>query len=69
MEYVETSIELNGLNNVNGEFYSFLSDDSDQDAATTAAHTENFISLPLESNRVVSNKSTITEDTDGCAKQ
>ena len=69
MEYVETSTELNGLNNVKGEFHSFLSDDSDQDAATTAAHTEKFISLLLESNRVMSNKSTIMEDTDGCAKQ
>ena len=69
MEYVDTSTELNGLNNVRGEFHSFLSDDSDQDAATTAAHTEKFISLLLECNRVESNKSTIMEDTDGCAKQ
>ncbi len=43
MEYVETSNDLIEEKAVKGEFHSFLSDESDQGAATTAAHTERFI--------------------------
>ena len=52
-----------------GGLHSFLSDDSDQGAATTAAHTETFLKLLLDSNRIERKESTIMEDTDGCSKQ
>ena len=52
-----------------GEFFSYLSDDSYQDAATTTAHMSHLIQQLLMSKRIEGGKSTIMEDTDGCAKQ
>eukprot|EP00957_Ditylum_brightwellii_P035089 2660321-Ditylum_brightwellii.AAC.1 len=69
MKYTEASDVLDEQTIVKGEFHSFLFYDSDQGAATTAAHTENFINLLLESKRIKRNKSTVMKDTDGCSKQ
>eukprot|EP00957_Ditylum_brightwellii_P128538 9804195-Ditylum_brightwellii.AAC.1 len=43
MEYIDARSILNEQKSVKGKFHSFLSDDSDQGVATTAAHTENTI--------------------------
>jgi hypothetical protein len=59
----------NGDDEVIGEFYSYLSDDSNQDAATTTAHMSHLIQKLMASQRIITGKSTIMEDTDGCAKQ
>jgi hypothetical protein len=69
MEYIDASSILNEQKSLKGQFHSFLSDDSDQGAATTAAHTEKFLKLLLDSNRIEREQSTIMEDTDGCSKQ
>eukprot|EP00957_Ditylum_brightwellii_P169243 12881405-Ditylum_brightwellii.AAC.1 len=61
-EYIE------GSNNLN-EQKALLSDDSDQGAATTAAHTEKIPKLLLASNRIKREQSTIMENTDVCSKQ
>eukprot|EP00957_Ditylum_brightwellii_P044360 3366162-Ditylum_brightwellii.AAC.1 len=45
MEYIDGSNILNEQKSLKGKFHSFLSDDSDQDAATTAADTENTIGM------------------------
>eukprot|EP00957_Ditylum_brightwellii_P159306 12126360-Ditylum_brightwellii.AAC.1 len=69
MEYIDASNILNKQISVKGKFYSFLSDDSDQVAATTAAHTELFLNVLLDPNRIEREQSTIMEDTDGYSKQ
>ena len=48
--------------------YSFLSDDSKQDAATTPAHSNRLILKKLEKT-IMSSLSTMRENTDGCAEQ
>eukprot|EP00957_Ditylum_brightwellii_P046194 3504984-Ditylum_brightwellii.AAC.1 len=40
MEYIDASNNLNEQKSLKGHFHSFLPDDSDQGAATTAAHIE-----------------------------
>eukprot|EP00957_Ditylum_brightwellii_P098626 7512973-Ditylum_brightwellii.AAC.1 len=69
IEYIEASNILDEQKIVKGEFHSFLSDDSDQGAATTAAHTEIFMILLLESNRIDRSTSTVAEITNDCSKQ
>ena len=50
-------------------FYSFLSDDSKQDAATTTAHRKRLISLLKNKQVLITSLSKIWENTDGCAEQ
>ena len=50
-------------------FHSFLSDDSKQDAATTAAHSKRLISLLKNKQVLTISLSTIWENTDGCSEQ
>eukprot|EP00957_Ditylum_brightwellii_P160531 12220667-Ditylum_brightwellii.AAC.1 len=69
MEYINASSILNEQKSLKGQFCSFLVDDSDQGAATTAAHIEKHLKLLLDSNRIEREQSTIMEDTDGCSKQ
>ena len=59
IEYTDASDILDEQKIVKGGFHSFLSDDSDQGAATTAAHTEHFLNLLLESNMIERNTSTL----------
>ena len=47
-------------------FYSFLSDDSKQDAATTTAHSNSLIELLKNKNKLMSAFITIWENTYGC---
>eukprot|EP00957_Ditylum_brightwellii_P115710 8826123-Ditylum_brightwellii.AAC.1 len=54
---------------IKGEFNSFLFDDSDQNAATTAAHMSKLIKYLIEKKLIQQSQSTIMEETDGCAKQ
>eukprot|EP00957_Ditylum_brightwellii_P134051 10220134-Ditylum_brightwellii.AAC.1 len=69
MEYIDASNVLTEQKSLKGKFHACLSDDSDQGATTTAAHTEKFLKVLLDSNRIERGKSTILEDTDGCLKQ
>eukprot|EP00957_Ditylum_brightwellii_P108713 8292428-Ditylum_brightwellii.AAC.1 len=69
MEYIDGSNNLNEQKSFKGQFHSFLSDDSDQGAATTAAHKEKFLKPLLDSNRIEREQSTVMEDTDCCSKQ
>ena len=50
-------------------FHSFLSDNNNQDAATTACHTDRMIKMNIDANIIKPGKSTIWEQTDGCAEQ
>ena len=50
-------------------FYSFLSDDIKQDAATTTAHSKRLISLLKNEKVLTTSLGTIWENTDGCAEQ
>ena len=50
-------------------FYSFLSDDSKQDAATNTAHSKRLISFLKEKTLLRALLITIQENTDVCAKQ
>eukprot|EP00957_Ditylum_brightwellii_P135828 10360457-Ditylum_brightwellii.AAC.1 len=51
------------------EFYSYLSDDSDQNAAKTTSHLDNML-VELVRRKIFSQKvSTIWEEMDGCTKQ
>ena len=47
----------------------FLSDDSEQDAATTAAHSKQIMGLLHNIKFLMTNKSTIWYNIDGCADQ
>ena len=50
-------------------FHSFLSDDTNQDSATTTAHSKRLISLLKNKQVLTTSLSTIWEITDGCAEQ
>ena len=50
-------------------FYSFLSENSKQDAATTTAHSKRLISLFKKKQVLTTSLSTIWENTDGCDEQ
>eukprot|EP00957_Ditylum_brightwellii_P183480 13976227-Ditylum_brightwellii.AAC.1 len=52
MEYVDASNVLTAQRSVKGEWHSFLSANSDKGAATTATHTENFLKVLFDSNRI-----------------
>eukprot|EP00957_Ditylum_brightwellii_P119436 9112032-Ditylum_brightwellii.AAC.1 len=69
MECIDASSILNEQKSLKGKFHSFLSNDSDQGAATTAAHIEQFLKLQPDSNRIEREESTVMEDTKGCSKQ
>ena len=50
-------------------FHSFWSDDSKQDAATTTAHINRFISLLKDKKVFTRSLNTIWKNSDGCAEQ
>ena len=52
-----------------GAFFSYISDDSKQDAATTYMHSSNMLDELLEQNIIKKHSTTLWEETDGCAKQ
>ena len=68
-DYVDDEFNSPTIGQVKGEFHSFLSDESKQDAATVTAHSYRFIKHLLESNRITSGVSTIFENTDGSGTQ
>ena len=49
-------------------FHYFLSDDRKQDSATTTSHSNSLIGLK-KNKKLMSELSTIWENTDGCAEQ
>ena len=51
------------------QYFTFLSDDSKQDAVTTTAHSKRLISLMKNKQVLRTSLSTIWENTDGCAEQ
>eukprot|EP00957_Ditylum_brightwellii_P060811 4616638-Ditylum_brightwellii.AAC.1 len=59
MKYIDASNILNEQKSVKGEFHSFISDDSDQDAATTAAHAKTFLKVLLDPNGIERRESTV----------
>ena len=51
------------------QYFTFLSDDSKQDADTTTAHSKRLISLLKNKQVLTKSLSTIFKNTDGCAEQ
>ena len=68
-DYVDDDLNSPTVGQVKGEFHSFLSDESKQDAATVTAHSYRFIQHLLESERIMRGLSTIFENTDGSGTQ
>ena len=69
VDYVDNDINSPTLGQVKGEFHSFISDESNQDAATVTAHSCKLIQQLLESNIIRKQSSTMFENIDGSATQ
>ena len=68
-ELVDVIADETNDDSIQAVFYSFLSDESAQDGATTATHTRQLVQKLLDAGIMNSGLSTLWETTDGCAEQ